>query len=197
MRPCARNPPPVHDSDDPGPLISEDLGQGATGCSVPDTERCRSAVGAEMPLRHEYATSRKAWWLQDVKPTWFWGVDNSAQGSIGAAELDWLVKGHLVTFVVYVVPGVAVFLMSKPDLKALGEAIDLEMGSTYQTRLDLTVPLSETVAGHYEIAFLTWERKTRRQIHASEARAQSAAEAKATQPVFQQGRVGAHRPSEW
>eukprot|EP00959_Pyramimonas_sp_CCMP1952_P313544 6562897-Pyramimonas_sp.AAC.1 len=68
----------------------------------------------------------------------FRGFDNSVQGSIGAVELDWLIKGYQVTFVVHAVPGAAGFLMSKPDLKDLGAAIDHETDSLYLKKLDIT-----------------------------------------------------------
>ena len=125
---------------------------------------------------HEAATGTRARWLRDVKPMRFRGFDNSVQESAGAVELDWVIKNYIVTFVVYVVPGSAGFLMSKPDLKALGAAIDLETDSMYLKRLDIKIPLNETVAGHYEIDFLNREKRTRRQMHESAVRVQSVAE---------------------
>eukprot|EP00959_Pyramimonas_sp_CCMP1952_P378785 7934567-Pyramimonas_sp.AAC.1 len=55
-------------------------------------------------------------------------------------------------------------------MKALGAALDLETDSLYLKRLGLTIPMSETVAGHYEIDFLNREKKAKRQVHASSVR---------------------------
>ena len=154
--------------------LDESTALGATraeGCSAPDTGRCKCVIGAEMLVKNEEATSRRARWLQGVEPTRFRGPDYGVQESIRAVEFDWPVEGRPVTFAVYVEPGAAGPLMSKPDLKALGGAVDLEMGSRFLQRPDLTMPLNKMAAGHYEIDFLNRERKTRRQIHASEARA--------------------------
>ena len=140
------------------------------------TGRYKALIGEESLTRHEAATGKKARWLKDVKPMRFRGFDNSVQQSIGAVELDWTIKDYLVTFVVYVVPGSAGFLMSKPDLKALGAVINLETDSMYLKRLNVTIPLNETVAGYYEIDFLNRPKRTRRQVHASAVRVQSEAE---------------------
>ncbi|CAK0792131.1 unnamed protein product, partial [Prorocentrum cordatum] len=136
----------------------------ADGCSVPDTGCCKSLIGEETLTKHEAATGKQARWLKDAKPMRFRGFDNSVQESVGAVELDWEIKNFIVTFVVYVVPGSAGFLMSKPDMKALGAALDLETDSLYLKRLGLTIPLSETVAGHYEIDFLNREKKVKRRM---------------------------------
>ena len=108
-------------------------------------------------------------------------------------ELDWPVKGYRVTRTAHAVPGAAGFLMSKPDLKALGAAINLETDSMYLKRLDMTMPLNETAAGNYEIDFLNREKGVQRQTRASEARVQSVA-GRGAAPTFQQGQVGARRP---
>ncbi|CAK0862474.1 unnamed protein product [Prorocentrum cordatum] len=142
----------------------------ADGCPVPDTGCCKSLIGEETLTKHEAATGKKARWLKDAKPMRFRGFDNSVQESVGAVELDWEIKNFIVTFVVYVVPGSAGFLMSKPDMKALGAALDLETDSLYLKRLGLTIPMSETVAGHYEIDFLNREKKVKRQAHTSSVR---------------------------
>ncbi|CAK0868212.1 unnamed protein product [Prorocentrum cordatum] len=133
------------------------------GCSVPDTGCCKSLIGAETLMKHEAATGQKARWLKDAKQMRFRGFDNSVQESIGAVELDWTVKGYTVTFVVHVVQGPAGFLMSEPDLKALGAKIDLETDTMYPKKLDLTIPLNETAAGHYEIDLMNKEKRSHRQ----------------------------------
>ena len=96
-------------------------------CSVPSAGCCASPLGAEASVRHGAATGRKAWRLKGAGPMRFGGFDNGAQTSGGTVDLDSVVMGYRhVAFVVRVVPGAAGFLMSKPDVKALGAAIDLD-----------------------------------------------------------------------
>ncbi|CAK0804773.1 unnamed protein product [Prorocentrum cordatum] len=114
-------------------------------------ERFSGKVAADRlgEAKREAATGQEAMWLKDVRPMRFRGFDDGVQVSIGAVELYWVVWVCRVTFGVHVVP--AGFLMSKPDLKAQGAAIDRETDSMCLKRFHMPMPLKETAAGRCEI----------------------------------------------
>ena len=49
------------------------------------------------------------------------------------------------------VPGKAGLLLSKPLLKSLGAHLNMEGDELYLAKLKETVPLKETIGGHYEV----------------------------------------------
>ena len=66
-------------------------------------------IRAETLVKHEAATGRTARWMTGVKPMRFRGFDNSAQESMGAVELDRLIKGYRVMRMARAATGAAGF----------------------------------------------------------------------------------------
>ena len=78
----------------------------------------------------------------------FRGFDDSVQRSTGAVELEWTVADCKATFVAHVVPGNAGLLLNRPDLKSHRGSSRLGADTLHLAKLDRTVELKETKAGH-------------------------------------------------
>ena len=81
------------------------------------------------------------------KPTTFRFGSQEALGSFYAAEIQCRVGGRVMLPRPCVVPGRAPLLMSKPVLKALGAALDVDRDEIQFARINVTVPLRVAGSG--------------------------------------------------
>ena len=124
------------------------------GSAVPDTGCAKTLIGRSALKRHVEASGKEPRWVSNVRPVRFRGFDDSTQLSQGAVDLEWDLGVETISFVAHVVPGNSGLLLSRFDLKALGATIDLGNDQLHLDNPKVTLKLSTTPAGHYEIDLL-------------------------------------------
>ncbi|CAK0790522.1 unnamed protein product [Prorocentrum cordatum] len=88
---------------------------------------------------------------EDHKVVTFKGFSGDEQHSIGICKIPWRLGDHIEMVDVYVVPGKAGLLLSKPLLKKLGCTLDMEKDELAFQKLGVRVLLQTTRGGHYEV----------------------------------------------
>ena len=94
----------------------------------------------------------------------------------------------MIHSVAHAIPGNSGLLLALPDLKTRGATIDFQNDQLHLLNLDVTLNLTTTPAGHYEIDLLVRPRKNEHDILSSTVKVSETDEEPS---IFQKGRVEA------
>ena len=130
---------------------SETLMVHSPGAGVIDPGCARALIGLETLQELVEVTGEDIPIEEDHKVVTFKGFSGDEQHSIGICWIPWKLGKHTEMVEVYVVPGKAGFLISKPLLKKLGCTLDMERDELVFPRLGVRVRLQTTRGGHYEV----------------------------------------------
>ena len=100
---------------------------------------------------HEVATGEVVPINRQHRVVTFKGFSGDKNRSIGVCRLPWRIGRHVENIEVYVVPGRAGLLLSKPLLKGLKCKIDMERDELIFDHLGERLQMRLTPGGHYEV----------------------------------------------
>ena len=121
------------------------------GSGIVDPGCARALIGLETLRDHEEATGENVKIVKEHREVTFQGFNGERSYSIGVCVIPWKIGRHVEQIEVYVVPGRAGLLLSKPLLKRLKCTLDFEHDELVFPYLGERVRLRKTRGSHYEV----------------------------------------------